>query len=367
MSQGSPNRPLVDRLAAALRVADPPERFQAEAARAVRAELGVAAAAWVPLAAGERVVADGAVEGLAPEGWRQLLPGGMDRTAATGEGPPGTGAPGGVGRVAVAAAEATGGVVGWMAAVRRDGGPFGPAELGDLRGVATLVATQRHNARRHEDLKGLFLGIVRAMVCAIDAKDPYTAGHSERVARIAVRLGQELGLGPAQRGDLYLMGLLHDVGKIGVEDRVLKKAGGLDDDEYRAVREHVRIGVHILSDLGRLGHLLPGVAHHHERMDGHGYPAGLSGEAIPLAARILAVADAFDAMSSGRPYRRGLSAAEIDAILRDGAGTQWDDRVVAALFACRADVETIRAGGLGDSLPLALQRTLGRGGPPTGG
>jgi len=156
------------------------------------------------------------------------------------------------------------------------------------------------------------------------------------------------------------MGLLHDVGKIGVDDGVLKKPGKLTDDEFAQIQTHVRIGVHILSDLKKLHHLLPGVAYHHERIDGTGYPAGLRGEAIPLAARILAAADSFDAMSSSRPYRRGMSSPQIDAEFRKGAGRQWDSRVVEAMFACRRDLDHIREKGLGESLREAISDTLGR-------
>src|SRR5262249_21624547 len=206
----------------------------------------------------------------------------------------------------------------------------------------------------------LLFGVIRALTSAIDAKDPYTSGHSERVARIAVRLGEELGVPAGQRSDLYLIGLLHDIGKIGVQDEVLKKPGKLTTEEYRQIQAHVRIGVHILSDLKKLNHLLPAVAHHHECIDGSGYPSGLSGEDIPLPARILAVADAFDAMSSSRPYRRRLSPEQIDEIFNRGAGSQWDSAVVQALFACRTDLERIRQKGLGESLRQAVGGALGR-------
>jgi HD-GYP domain-containing protein (c-di-GMP phosphodiesterase class II) len=180
------------------------------------------------------------------------------------------------------------------------------------------------------------------------------------VARIAVRLAEELGMTANQRSDLYLMGLLHDVGKIGIDDSVLKKTGPLTPDEYRMIQSHVEIGVHILSDLKKLHHLLPGVKHHHESLDGKGYPSGLAGDAIPLEARILAVADSFDAMSSTRPYRKRLTPLQIDEILRKGSGVQWDPRVIDALFACRLDVEHIRQKGLGESLQLVVNNTLGR-------
>ena len=118
--------------------------------------------------------------------------------------------------------------------------------------------------------------------------------------------------------------------------------------------------MHILADLKKLSHLLPGVRHHHESLDGSGYPAGLAGDSIPAEARILAVADAFDAMSSTRPYRRRLTPLQIDEIFRKGSGVQWDPKVVDALFACRADVEHIRQKGLGESLQVVVNETLGR-------
>ena len=156
------------------------------------------------------------------------------------------------------------------------------------------------------------------------------------------------------------MGLLHDVGKIGVDDSLLKKTEALTLEEYRKIQAHVTIGVHILSDIKKLHHLLPGVAHHHENFDGSGYPDRLRGEEIPLAARILAVADGYDAMSSTRPYRRRLTPLAIDEILRKGSGTQWDSRVIDALFKCRCDVEQIRQKGLGESLQLAINEAVAR-------
>jgi HD-GYP domain-containing protein (c-di-GMP phosphodiesterase class II) len=251
---------------------------------------------------------------------------------------------------------------GWLVALRPSSrAAWQPEELELLRSIAPLLAAQRSNARLYADLKELLFGVIRALTSAIDAKDPYTSGHSERVARIAVRLGEQLGMNANQRGDLYLMGLLHDVGKIGIEDGVLKKPDRLTPEEYRQIQSHVKIGVHILSDLKKLHHLLPGVAHHHECYDGTGYPSGLVGEAIPLAARILSVADAYDAMSSSRPYRRRLDLAQIDENFRKGAGTQWDAKVVDALFACREEIERIRSKGVGDSLRMVIVDTLGRG------
>lgn len=353
------DRLLTARLIRRLRVSDPPERFQDLALNALRSALGVAAVAWVPTGPGEATVVAGAVKGMAPRDFRALVPAiGADGVLLANE--PAEDDPSPARRVAAVAADAQS-PVGWIVAVNpSDGRPFATPEVELIQPVASLIGTQRTNGKLYGELKELLFGVIRALTAAIDAKDPYTSGHSERVARIAVRLSEEMGLSANQRGDLYLMGLLHDVGKIGIDDGVLKKTEPLTPEEYRTIQSHVAIGVHILEDLKKLSHLLPGVAHHHEHYDGTGYPGGLAGEAIPPAARILAVADGFDAMSSTRPYRRRLTPMAIDEILRKGAGVQWDPRVVEALFACRADVEAIRQKGLGESLQRAVNDTVGR-------
>jgi HD-GYP domain-containing protein (c-di-GMP phosphodiesterase class II) len=352
-------RLLTARLIRRLRISDAPERFQVLATNALRGALGVAAVAWIPTQLHEPVTISGAVEGLRSQGYRALVPApnqGPIQIVNQVEGTAGTA----LVRYVAAAADSQG-TAGWLIAANSlDDRPFTAREVEVLQPVASLVATQQTNARLYADLKELLFGVIRALTAAIDAKDPYTSGHSERVARIAVRLAQELGISANQQSDLYLMGLLHDVGKIGVDDAVLKKSGPLTPEEYRVIQSHVEIGVHILADLKKLSHLLPGVRHHHECLDGSGYPCGLAGEEIPLEARILAVADSFDAMSSTRPYRRRLTPMQIDNIFRDGAGTQWDPKIVDALFACRLDVEHIRQKGLGESLQIVVSETLGR-------
>ena len=187
----------------------------------------------------------------------------------------------------------------------------------------------------------MLAGIVRALTSAIDAKDPYTCGHSDRVARVAVRLAEELGCDAKTLNTLYLAGLLHDIGKIGVNDAVLHKAGKLSDDEYAHIKQHVNIGHRILNDLAKLEDVLPVVLHHHESWDGGGYPHRLATQRIPLPARIVAVADAFDAMSSDRPYRKGMPDEKVEEILRAGAGQQWDPEVVDAFFRVREDIRRI--------------------------
>jgi HD-GYP domain-containing protein (c-di-GMP phosphodiesterase class II) len=132
-----------------------------------------------------------------------------------------------------------------------------------------------------------------------------------------------------------LGGLLHDIGKIGIDDQVLNKPGALTPDEYEQIKRHPQLGYDILRGVRQLQKILPIVLHHHEAWDGSGYPHGLAGESTPLLARITATADAFDAMSSDRPYRRGMADEKIDVIMREGAGRQWDPDVIDAFFVCR--------------------------------
>jgi HD-GYP domain-containing protein (c-di-GMP phosphodiesterase class II) len=238
---------------------------------------------------------------------------------------------------------------------------FRRTDAAGLAPFAALFEMQLRGYRRYQELKGLLVGLTRSLTSALDAKDAYTFGHSERVARIALELGDELGLQEEELNDIYLAGLLHDIGKIGVPDAVLTKAGPLDAEETQRLRQHVTIGHQILAGLQPLRNLLPGVLYHHERLDGRGYPEGLAGENIPMLARILAVADAFDAMSTKRAYRDALDPAEVEAILKKGAGTQWDPRVIEAFFRCRPRIHAIRERGVGQSLCQALETALRTG------
>jgi HD-GYP domain-containing protein (c-di-GMP phosphodiesterase class II) len=207
--------------------------------------------------------------------------------------------------------------------------------------VAALLALHVRNLtldRQNDELK---LSFVRSMVTAIDAKDPYTRGHSDRVAVVAQALAAKLGLDAAQQSSIRLAGLLHDLGKVGVDDAILRKPGRLTPQEFAQIRRHPEIGRRILADLNGFEHVLPGVLHHHEAFDGSGYPHGLAAERIPRMARILAVADAFDAMGTDRPYRPGLTPHEVASILEAGAGRQWDPVVVRALMADRRRIEQL--------------------------
>jgi putative nucleotidyltransferase with HDIG domain len=359
-SDGENSGVVISRLTRRLRISDPPHHFQNVATTVLRTSLNVQAVAWVPKTAEEPVVVSGLIEGLSSQAYRTLpSPSGRESTLICRDPRTGhhAGAPPSVARYASVAA----GSAGWLLAVNPlDDRTITPQDIERLQYVGSLIVAQLSNARIYADLKELLFGIIRALTAAIDAKDPYTSGHSERVARIAVRLAEELGMPSPKRSDLYLAGLLHDVGKIGIDDEVLKKTGPLTPEEYRKIQAHVEIGVTILKDLKKLHHILPGVRHHHESLDGTGYPDHLAGEAIPFEARILAVADSFDAMSSNRPYRKRLSLAQIDTILHQGREVQWDPAVIDALFACRNDLEAIRQKGLGESLIGAVDVTLGR-------
>ena len=239
--------------------------------------------------------------------------------------------------------------------------PFRRSDAALLLPFASLVGLQARGARRYMHIKDLLVGLTRSLTAAIDAKDAYTYGHSERVARAAVELGRELGLQEDELSDIYLTGLLHDIGKIGIRDEVLTKRGPLTDEEFKHIQQHVVIGHRILADLHAIEHLLPGVLYHHERYDGKGYPEGLKGDAIPLLARILAVADSFDAMSTSRPYRTAMPPDRVDEILREGSGTQWDALVIDAYVRCRDRLKSVRERGIGESLRNALDGALRHG------
>jgi diguanylate cyclase (GGDEF)-like protein len=248
----------------------------------------------------------------------------------------------------------------WLVALRFDGGePFVSSDLRLVRLIWQLQADKKSHAHVYDNLKETLFGMIRCLSTAIDAKDPYTCGHSERVARIAVRLGKQMKLSSGEVSDLYLAGLLHDVGKIGIRDEVLCKPGPLTPAEFIHIQEHPVIGERIIANVTRLAYLRPGVRGHHERFDGKGYPDGLSGEAIPLMARILAVADSCDAMMSARRYRPELSRAKIEDVFKDGAGTQWDPRIVECFFDCRDDLYAVFQRGLGQSVYMAVERAAG--------
>jgi response regulator RpfG family c-di-GMP phosphodiesterase len=183
------------------------------------------------------------------------------------------------------------------------------------------------------ELEDRFMDGLLTVADAVDARDGYTGGHLERVTLYALSTAARLGLDDAAARDLLVAGLLHDIGKVGVPDAILRKPGPLDAAEAAEMRRHPEIGAAIVERSAFLRSAVPGVLHHHERWDGGGYPLGLRGEEISLPGRILAVADAFDAMVTPRPYRAGRTHAEARAELERCAGTHFDPRVVAAFTA----------------------------------
>jgi putative nucleotidyltransferase with HDIG domain len=212
-------------------------------------------------------------------------------------------------------------------------------ELLQARQVADQVSVALSNARLVEELEQLNLGTLTALARAIDAKSPWTAGHSERVTKLAVEIGRVLGLGPHELQILHRGGLVHDIGKLGTPPDILDKAGKLTDRELQMMREHVRLGARILEPIPSLAEVIPIVLEHHEWYDGSGYPEGLAGEQISLHGRIFAVADCFDALASDRPYRAGISRERVIEMIQEGAGRQYDPKIVQAFLKVMAQQE----------------------------
>ena len=182
-----------------------------------------------------------------------------------------------------------------------------------------------------EENRELFIGSIRMLAAAIDEKDPYTRGHSGRVAKYSTLIGQELGLSTEELDKLRIAALLHDVGKIGVEDRVLKKPGSLTPEEFELMKQHTVKGANIMRPVSQLKEMLPGIELHHEHIDGRGYPYGLQGQQIPLMARIIGVADTLDAMTTNRPYQSAMDLEYALSRIRSLTGAKFDGVVVNAL------------------------------------
>ena len=213
-----------------------------------------------------------------------------------------------------------------------DGAALNEEDTVQARQLADQVAVAISNARLIEELDELNWGTLYALARAIDAKSNWTAGHSERVTEVALKIGQALGLDQKKLDDLHRGGLLHDIGKIGIPPEILDKAGKLTDEEYKLMREHVRIGARILEPIEAYGAVIPVVLHHHEYYDGSGYPDGLEGEGIDLGARIFTVADHYDALISDRPYRAGLPREKVIGFIKEDSGTKFDPNVVKAFL-----------------------------------
>jgi putative two-component system response regulator len=187
-----------------------------------------------------------------------------------------------------------------------------------------LLRRKLEVARLKEREAAVLLEAIKALASAVDAKDPYTARHSMRVSRLAFALADAIGLAPDERYVLELAAWMHDVGKIGVPDRILTKPAALVPSEFEVIKLHPTKGGEIVGHIEELGEVADAIRHHHERMDGRGYPDGLRGDAIPLTSRIIHVADAYEAMTSDRSYRQGMPRPRALAELRRHSGTQFD-------------------------------------------
>ncbi|WP_146599647.1 HD domain-containing phosphohydrolase [Novipirellula aureliae] len=231
--------------------------------------------------------------------------------------------------------ERGGQTLGRMIAIRwQNEDEFGTTEADLMRSTSMMLGIHLVNQRQYDEMQLMFEGTIQSLVSALDAKDAYTCGHSSRVAELAVRLAGRLGYDEESLQRIQMAGVLHDIGKIGVEDSVLRKPGKLTDDEFEQIKIHPVLGFEILKGIRPFRKILPAVRHHHESWDGSGYPDGLKGDAIPRDAQVLAVADAFDAMTSNRPYRDGMPIERVLKIFAEGRGTQWASDVVDELMLC---------------------------------
>ncbi|MCB9844960.1 MAG: HD-GYP domain-containing protein [Phycisphaeraceae bacterium] len=225
-----------------------------------------------------------------------------------------------------------------------------------LEAASGYIGPFLENAALYATQERMFIGTLRALSSAIDAKDPYTCGHSERVAHLASCLAGSIGFNQEQRDRVHIAGLVHDIGKIGVPESILTKPGRLTDAEFDAIKRHPEIGHRILRDIPMLGDVLPGVMSHHERWDGRGYPHGLAAEGIPFIARLLGLADTFDAMSSTRSYRGAMPRQRVIDEIRKCRGAQFDPDLVEPFLALdfsQYDSMVARAAAQSPSLSVA--------------
>jgi HD-GYP domain-containing protein (c-di-GMP phosphodiesterase class II) len=199
-----------------------------------------------------------------------------------------------------------------------------------LEQITQLAAAAKEN-------RDLFVGTVKALAAAIDGKDHYTRGHSERVSRVSVAIGQRLGLSEKELETLRISALLHDVGKIAIDDAILKKPTSLTNEEFEIMKQHPQRGFKIMSQIPAMKEFLPGMHMHHEMINGEGYPQGLKGDEIPMQAKIVSVADTFDAITIDRPYQKGMNLEDSLNRIRSFVGTRYDGKVVEALVQACAD------------------------------
>jgi putative nucleotidyltransferase with HDIG domain len=229
--------------------------------------------------------------------------------------------------------------IGGAQALNKLGGPFSEDDIDLFKSFANLAATVLQLARLYTEAHELLMGMIKAMAAAVDARDRYNRQHSQRVSDYSVAIAREMGMPSEEVYHVRIGSLLHDIGKIGIPDAILDKPSRLNDDELSEMRSHTTKGYEIMSQeelRWLLREELPALLQHHERLDGQGYPQQISGEAITEIARIVAVADVFDALTSARPYKEPWTAERTIAYLSERAGTEFDPRAVAALARARS-------------------------------
>jgi len=224
-------------------------------------------------------------------------------------------------------------IVGVLEAVnKQDGGKFDKEDLSLLTSLADQVAVALDNSRLYQELEEMFFQTADSLADAIEKRDPYTGGHTQRVTLYSQAIAKYLPLEPLERKWLKITSVLHDIGKIGIEDYILKKPERLSPQEFEVIKCHSEIGAKIVEHIRQLKEIIPGVRYHHEQVNGKGYPDGLMGEDIPSLARIIAVADTYDAMTTDRPYRKAMGKEAAVEELKRCSGTQLDKEVVEAFI-----------------------------------
>jgi putative nucleotidyltransferase with HDIG domain len=221
-------------------------------------------------------------------------------------------------------------LIGVAQVLNKKGGAFTKEDVELFETLSRQAGVAIENARLYTDLEELFYSSIRTMVSLIDAKDDYTAGHSARVAKYSLMIADRINYSAENRKRLELAALLHDVGKIGMPDAILKKPSELTEEEFSIAKHHPHKGASALEPIKQMREIIPGVKHHHEKLNGRGYPLGLTGDKIPLDAQIICIVDSYDAMNSDRPYRKGLGMEESVRRLRQDSGTHYNASLVEA-------------------------------------
>lgn len=221
------------------------------------------------------------------------------------------------------------GIIGVIQGINKREGEFTQDDIELFLALADQIAIALDNARLYEELNEMAMQLVEGLSEAIEKRDSYSGGHPQRVLKICMAMSKYLSLTPEEKGQLKLAAILHDIGKVGITDHILGKNRGLTVEEMEIIREHPRAGAEIVGHIKQLRSIIPAIQYHHEHYDGSGYPEGLQGEEIPLVARIIAVADTYDAIIHERSYHKGLSKSEAVAEIAEHVGTQFDPQVVA--------------------------------------